>query len=129
MAVLTKDQILSANDVVKEMVAVPEWGGEVWVRTPTGRARDEFEGAMIAATGKPDRFRNIRARLCAACICDERGVLLFDGWDVEALGDKSAAALDRVFAVAQRLAGLSAGDMEELEGNSESAPAGASGSS
>ena len=129
MPVLTKDQILAADDVVKELVAVPEWGGEVWVRTPTGKARDDFEGAMIAATGKPDRYRNIRARLCAACICGDDGALLFDGQDVEDLGGKSAAALDRVFAVAQRLAGLSAGDMEELEGNSGSVPAGASGSS
>lgn len=129
MAVLTRDQILAAADVVKELVAVPEWGGEVWVRTPTGKARDDFEGAMIAATGKPDRYRNIRARLCAACMCDEDGTRLFEGKDVEALGEKSAAALDRVFGVAQRLAGLSSADMEELEGNSGSAPAGASGSS
>jgi len=129
VAVLTRDQILAAADVVKELVAVPEWGGEVWVRTPTGKARDEFEGAMIAAGNSPGRYRNIRARLCASCLCDEDGALLFEGKDVEELGGKSAAALDRVFEVAQRLAGLTSADMEELEGNSGSAPAGASGSS
>jgi len=129
VAVLTRDQILAAADVVKELVAVPEWGGEVWVRTPTGKARDEFEGAMILAGQSPAMYHNIRARLAAASICDDDGLLIFEPEDVEELGQKSAAALDRVFAVAQRLAGLTAADMKELEGNSGSAPAGASGSS
>jgi hypothetical protein len=36
---------------------------------------------------------------------------------VALLGEKSAAALQRVFEVGQRLSGLSDGDVEELAGN------------
>ena len=47
---------------------------------------------------------------------------------VEALGEKSGAALDRVYSVAARLSGLSAGAVEESAGNFGEAP-GASSSS
>ena len=67
---LTKESILKADDLPKELVEVPEWHGQVWVSTLT-----------------------------------------------KALGDKSAAALDRCFAVAQRLNGFSSDDVEDLAGN------------
>ena len=31
MAILTRDQILQAQDIQREVVSVPEWGGEVLV--------------------------------------------------------------------------------------------------
>ena len=49
---LTKDQILEANDLQSESVTVPEWGGDVLVRTMTGADRDAFEASMI--TTLPD---------------------------------------------------------------------------
>ena len=51
------------------------------------------------------------------------GELLFKPGDVEKFGAKNAAALTRVFVVAQRLAGLSGEDVEELAKNSSSGPA------
>ena len=47
MGVLTREQILKADDMTTERVPVPEWGGEVLVKSLTGRQRDEFEGSMI----------------------------------------------------------------------------------
>jgi hypothetical protein len=41
---------------------------------------------------------------------------------VEALGKKSAAALNRVFEVAQRLSGITDDDVEELAKNSVGGP-------
>jgi hypothetical protein len=49
---------------------------------------------------------------------------VFTDADIVALGAKNAAALNRLFEVAQRLSGLRGEDFEELLGNSGSAPAG-----
>jgi hypothetical protein len=62
-------------------------------------------------------LRNIRAKLVALTVVDEDGNRIFSDEDAEALGKKSAAALDRIFAVAQRLSGLRPEDVEELAGN------------
>ncbi len=120
MAVLTRDQIMQADDLRTETVAVPEWGGEVIVKALTGRERDRFE-ASIAGERQGKRVKldleNIRARFVAACVVDEAGQPLFYPSDVALLGEKSAAALQRVFEVGQRLSGLSDDDVEELAGN------------
>lgn len=118
MAILTRDQILAANDIVTEVVPVPEWGGEVLVRGLTGAERDAFEKNIVEIKGKRTIVKdNIRAKFVAATVVDEAGHLLFDEADIYPLGKKSAAALDRVFAAAQRLSGLSDSDVEELEKN------------
>jgi len=71
---------------------------------------------------------NVRARLCAISIVDETGKRMFSDEDVRALGRKSAAALDRVFAAAQRLSGLTDEDVEELAKNSDGGQSDDSGS-
>lgn len=121
---LTRDEILAAEDLPVEIVYVPEWGGSVFVRTLTGSERDKFEEDTIQGKGKNRRvtLQNIRARLVALTVCDESGTRLFQPADVARLGLKSAAALDRVFSVAQRLSGLTDDDVEELVKNSEAAP-------
>lgn len=115
MALLTKATILAANDLRKELVAVPEWGGEVYVRTMTGTERDIFETELLTAT--KGTSSNIRAKLLARCLCDENGERLLSDKDIAELGKKSASALDRCFAVAQRLNGFSKDDVETLAGN------------
>jgi hypothetical protein len=72
------------------------------VRMMTGTERDAWSAAMMGADGKPDH-RHYRARLVAACVVGDSGLPLFSQADVEALANKSAAALDRVFAVCDRL--------------------------
>ena len=45
--VLSKEQILQADDLKTETVEVPEWGGDVLLRELRGRERDAFEeGSM-----------------------------------------------------------------------------------
>lgn len=113
MGFLTKEQILAADDLKTEVVQVPEWGGEVHVRTMTGSERDSFEQSIIGDENRAD-LSNIRARLCALTIVGEQGVRLFDANDITKLGEKSAAALDRVFAVSQRFNGIGTADIEDL---------------
>ncbi len=114
---LTKEQILAADDLIFEVVDVPEWGGDVRIKSMTGTERDEFEKSLITGPEKVN-LGNIRARLCALCIVDDGGAPVFEQEDVVALGGKSAKALDRAFEVAQKLNGLSKKDVDELEKNS-----------
>lgn len=109
MRLLTKDAILSANDLPMERLTVPEWGGEVMIRTMTGTDRDAFEAHLI---GKEGRMDNVRARLVSLTLCDEQGQRLFSDAEISALGKKSAKALDRVFAIAQRINGIGANEAD-----------------
>jgi len=113
---LNRESILQTNDLPSELVSVPEWGGEVYVRTLTGTERDAFEQALSGKKNKPN-LDNVRARFAVLTICDENGKRLFSDGDVKALGEKSASALDRVFEVASRLNGFSSEDAEELAKN------------
>lgn len=116
MTLLTKDQILGAEDLTHEEVDVPEWGGTVRVRMLTGTERDDFEASCVQQAGKVRRvnIRNIRAKLVALCIVDATGNRVFSDTDVKALGAKSAKALDRVYDAACKLNGLSDEDVDKM---------------
>lgn len=116
MVKLTRDSILNAVDLKTEVVQVPEWGGEVLIKELSGTERDAFEGATYEMDEKK-KFKNIRARLVQKCAVDEDGKLLFEVTDVETLGSKSGAALDRLYSVAARLSGMTKTDVEQLEKN------------
>ena len=52
---LSKDQILSADDIQSQRVPVPEWGGEVMVRGLTGSQRDQWEAGLTVRRGALER--------------------------------------------------------------------------
>jgi len=114
---LSRDDILKAADNDPEEVDVPEWGGSVMVRGMTGRERDAFEVSLMTPGrgGKRElNPANLRAKLVARCVVDDDGNRLFTDADIAELGDHSAAAIDRVYAVAARLSGMSGEDQEEM---------------
>jgi len=119
VTLLTRDQILAAQDLSRELVEVPEWGGSVWVRALTGGERDDFEASCLTTKGKSSElnYRNMRAKLVVRTAVTEAGERVFTDADVEALTQKSASALDRLFSVASRLSALSRTDVEELTKN------------
>ncbi len=121
---LTRDDILSVQDIEIEEVEVPEWGGTVFVKGMTGTERDRFEASITEQRGKSAKVNmsNIRAKLASESICDEDGTKLFSVKDVTALGAKSASGLDRVFSVAMRLSGITDDDIEELSEEMEANP-------
>lgn len=121
--VLSRETILAALDLQIEWVEVPEWGAEgagVFVRGLTGADRDAFEMDMIQGKGKKAEInlRNLRAKLVVRSAVDSNDPAtaqpIFKIEDIEPLGRKSAAALQRIYGVAQRLSGLSEEDVEEL---------------
>lgn len=120
---LTREQILAAIDMKIEAVDVPEWGGTVYIRNLTGKAREKFERSRYRMVGKGLEkeveiiHENTRASLLAATICTSDGTLLFSAADVEALSDKNGAVLDRLFDVAQRLSAMRKEDVEDRAKN------------
>ena len=119
---MSKDDFLKADDLAPEEIDLsdlPGYTGTVLVRGLTGRQRDEFEASIMERRGKQmvPNVANIRAKLIAKCVVDEDGERLFSDADAEALGAKSAAALDRIYETAARLSGLSDEDVEEMAEN------------
>ena len=123
---LNREAILKANDIEKREVYIPEWGGSVYVRGMTGRERDQFEASIIRQRGRNTEInmKNARAKLVVMCTVDQEGNRLFTDADVAPLADKSAKALDRIFAVAQELSGITREDMEELTENFDATTSG-----
>lgn len=114
--ILSREQILAAEDLPKETIDVPEWGGSVIVSTMTGTRRDAFEASIVLADGRPDLI-DMRAKLAVACIVDEAGEPVFSQGDIVTLGRKSAKALERIVKVAQRLNKIGNDELEALKGN------------
>lgn len=142
MARLNKDQILKVDDRQIEEIEVPEWGGSVLVRGLDGAGRDAYFQSMTVmrnpGKGKAPQMgmdnTNATAKMVARCILDpddpKHERLMFDSYkDLEELGAKSGAALNRVYEAALRLSGLDQDDMEELGKSSGTTPNGGSTSS
>lgn len=116
MTLLNRDAILAVQDLHFEDVQVDEWGGSVRVRVMTGAERDSFGSSLIGADGKPSPD-GYKAKLVARCLVDEGGNRMFSDAEVALLASKSAAALDRVFAVADRLNAVSSQSVDAAEKN------------
>lgn len=121
---LTREAILAADDLKREKVEVPEWGGHVYVRQLTAGERERWEERNLARRG-PDsqvNLENLTSSLAALTMCDEAGGHLFTEADIPALNGKSAAALQRVWTAAIDLNRVGKQDVEELVKNSETTP-------
>lgn len=116
---LGRDAIIKAEDLTFEDVEVTEWGGTVRVRMMKGSERDAFEQDLFdQKTDNPVKnLTNLRAKLVARCACNEKNERIFSDRDIPLLGEKSAAALDKVFAIAQKLNRIGQKDVEELTKN------------
>ncbi|OGO12737.1 MAG: hypothetical protein A2Y53_04900 [Chloroflexi bacterium RBG_16_47_49] len=111
---LNRDDILKATDI--QIEPVEAWGGTVYVKGMTGKERDRFEASIVHIHGKKQdvNLENVRAKLCVMSMCDENGKRLFADSDAPLLTEKSACELQKVFAVAQRLSGITDEDIDEL---------------
>lgn len=116
MTFLSRDQIVEADDVEYAVVACPEWGGDVRLRSIRGTQRDAYEASLVVekSGSRSMNLRNARAKLVILCAVDEAGALLFSSDDLNALGRKNAKPLDRLFDECKRLTGLSDDDVDKL---------------
>lgn len=111
---LSKQSIFAAFDIKVEPVEVPEWGGTLYVRTFSGKQRDAIDKFIASACDAQGKLRDpsgLRVQVVLASACNSKGELLFVPEDAASLGDKSAAAIERIFNAAQALNGM--GDSPE----------------
>lgn len=118
---LTKEQILAAADIRVKEVDVPEWGGTVFVRTPTGREQDQFDKSLEGKDGKRDG-RRFSELFCALYLSDAEGNRIFTDSDAPMLGKKSMRAIRRIMDAALELNGLKKEAVEEMEKNFDAMP-------
>ena len=134
-ALLTREQILQAEDLRSETVEIPEWKGSVIVRGLTGSGRGRFQNSIMSQNGNIGSnkmtvdMKDAEMRLVAYCVVDENGKRLFTEKDIKELGEKSGAAINRISEVAMRLSGFTPGDLQELTENLTETQSGVSGSS
>lgn len=118
---LTKDAILSADDILTEKVYVPEWKGSVIVCGMTGAAKDAYEKSIVDIKGNKHTVNrdHLRAKLLIRTVVNEHRQPIFTDGDIIKLGTKSASVLDRLCEIAQRLSGMRQADADELKKTSE----------
>ena len=116
LPLFSRDQILGAEDNVIEPINIPEWGCRAYIRTMRGWERDRWDLAFTRSKTADSKF-NIRAKFAVIVLSNEKGERIFTDSDVQELGKKSAAALDRIFMAGMKLNMVSESDVEELEKN------------
>lgn len=115
MAGLSKAAILAAQDFKVEKVTVPEWGGDVFVRSLSGTERDAFEESYVE-----NKTKSFRERFLVLTLCDENGTRLFSDAEIADLGKKNSIVLNRVFDKAWAVNALRTEDVDALGKDSSS---------
>ncbi len=131
------NDVLTMDDIGSEYVDVPEWDRRLLVVGMTGIERDGWEQSrMVERRNQKGRVRremdllNLRASLVALTVRkpSDPTVRVFDDTLLVQLGNKSAAALERVFDAARKLSGLTDDDIDELTDDLKDDPSGGRGS-
>lgn len=122
----TPEEILGADDIVREVVPTPEWGEDtgVLVQSMTADQRFVYTQASSIVTrderGVPKvelrQDWNATVALVVCSVVNEDGEAILSAHD-ERLGAKNAAVIERIADVARRLSRLRAEDREELSAN------------
>jgi hypothetical protein len=111
---LSRDQILDADDKRYMEVDVPEWGGKLRVKTMTSAERQRFQAKIQAQSkGVPD---DLMEQIVVACVVDENGDNLFTPEDIDLLSSKSSIPVSTVFSAAAELNGMTKGSIEQIKG-------------
>lgn len=130
MALLDRKALLKKDDLKIEKVDLGR-GEFVYVKQMSAREKDQFEMSLMKpiydSNGNLLRMEqtleDFRAKLAVNTICDEKGNLILLPEDYALLSENiSAAKLEKIVAVAQRLNRITEKDKEELVKNSEPGP-------
>jgi len=108
-----RDRILAADDIGKEMITVPHWGVDLELRTMTASERSKMLASSVDENGNMD-LEELYPRILIATVFDPKsGEAVFDGNDVAALANKSAAAVEFVAQKSMVLSGLAGDAVDE----------------
>ena len=119
---LSREQILNKVDIEIKEIAVPEWGGNVFIRQLTRAEQDEYlkrqYGETRLKTDAKARNQEISSVniyghdtfICVFGVCDEEGKPLFKREDMEALKKKNGGVIGRLAVEIIKFSGM-AGDV------------------
>ena len=110
---LDKNSIIAAQDFKYKDIEVAEWGGSVRLRGLSSKDRDEYESSI----GITQDMSNMRARLVVRSLVDKEGERIFLDNDADALGEKNAETIARLFDEVRDLSGMSDEALGIAEGN------------
>ena len=119
---LTREEIFGMEDILIEEVTIPMWGNRtVYVCGLTAAAKNRYQQSLVDMKGttRTLRLENSTAKLVALTVCNQDRQCLFTERDIERLGTKSAAALELIVEVANRLSGMTQKEVADLVKNSE----------
>jgi hypothetical protein len=127
--VLSLDQVLSADDLQTEWVAIPEWAPKgadnadaygVFVRSLNGRERAAWQQASIQGNGRNQtiNFQQTTVKLVVMAAVDDKGKRIFTDAVANDLLKKNSAALERIADAAMKLSGIGEEEMATVSGNS-----------
>ena len=125
MGLLTRGDLLKKEELLKEKVELNENGDYVFVRQMTAHEKNVWEMSQMKKTLDSKKkvqydltLDDFRAKLAVCCVCDENGNLLFDPKDyLELSANISAATLEKIVDVAQKLNAITEEDKEEMVKN------------
>lgn len=128
MALLDKAAILAAQDVHYEIIPVPEWGGDVRIRSITGRDRADLERWFQKSVEDKSGMNQaeLLAFMVSLCCVNQDGSRMFDNSE-EVLG-KSITAIELIGAAAMKLNAVGTKEVDKLVKPSALAPGADSGS-
>lgn len=127
---LSKADIMKAQDIVCREIEVPEWGGAVLMRSMSGKERADFEAAVQSRRKGNNQFDMVllREMLIAVVLVNSDGERLFTDGEITELGKKSSKVIERLFEEAQDMNGIGAEAVKELEENLDGGPSDKDGS-
>lgn len=125
MALLTTEQLLTRSELLQEKVVLDVEKDEfVYVRQMTAHEKSIWEMSQLQKTGTGQKAEfnvtldDYRAKLAVVCICDESGKLLLKPSQYLMLSQNiSAAKLEKIVDVAQRLNAITEEDRAEITKN------------
>ncbi|WP_017602210.1 hypothetical protein [Nocardiopsis lucentensis] len=118
MAFLGRDDILGAEDTEYNEIDCPEWGGMVRIKPLTAMQRARIQGTMAEiyqAKKGYDRLGKSHLQMIAWCVVDEDGKPIFTPGDIDKLGAKNAAPIQRLRDAIMKLSGMDDDAVEEAE--------------
>jgi hypothetical protein len=121
---ITRDSVASIDDLKRQWVDIPEWGGGCYVRGLTALERTKLERSMVDSRGNPNMggLDYLRVRLVLYSAINDDGIRIFKDADQSLIEGKSIQAVERIANVAARLSGLDAQAVAELTGKSDTTP-------
>lgn len=108
-----RSRILEADDIGKKLVHVPEWDVDIEVRTMTAGKRSEMMKSATDNDGNIDVAQLWPMIIIASAYDPETGEALFTSGDIDALKEKSAAAVELLGSEAMAMSGMGGDPVDE----------------